>query len=94
MSNPFQTKFESQCAYCTDYCRENELMFAHDGEFICWSCAAEADVICPNDDCENYKKPNYPKCYGCFTEENQHHTSGDHGLVSGEAFMEDSAGVL
>ena len=62
MPNPFETQFDSECQDCGDMIDEGQPMFADKGEFICYECAEERDVIC---ECGNYKKSEFATCFNC-----------------------------
>ena len=62
MSNPFITKFDSECAQCASLVPAGEDMFAHNGEFICTACAENNDNVCA---CGKYKKANFEVCFDC-----------------------------
>lgn len=63
MANPFENvRTASECYNCEDIVTKGELMFAHDGEFICEQCAIDLGCVCG---CGDYKKPEYETCYNC-----------------------------
>lgn len=63
MSNPFNNQFDSRCGMCEGFVGEGDQMFAHEGQFICSSCANNEDLVCS---CGNYKKAEYDECFDCF----------------------------
>lgn len=64
MSNPFKVKGTRDCDECGKEVTEvdGEMMYFHNGDFICEDCAGDQDVVC---ECGNYKKEQYPTCYDC-----------------------------
>lgn len=63
MSNPFETKFDSECQDCGAEVLQGDDMYVVDGNFLCISCAEINGNVC---DCGNYKKDDYDTCYECF----------------------------
>lgn len=63
MANPFELYNDRFCDECGDYCLEGEMMYFHEDDIICWTCADMAEVVC---ECDNYKRPEYEQCYECY----------------------------
>lgn len=62
MANPFERKFDGQCDRCGDHLLEGDMTYAHEDEFMCYSCADELNIVCG---CDEKKKPEYDECYDC-----------------------------
>ena len=78
MPNPFPTQFNSQCQDCFDTVEEGESMFAHEGQFICESCAEHSDLVCR---CGNYKKEEFKNCYTCHEDEDDEEVEDENGIT-------------
>ena len=68
MANPFETLFDGSCDSCFSDTLEGEMMYAHEGSFICEDCASYAHLIC---ECGNYKKEHFTKCFKCHENEEE-----------------------
>ena len=77
MPNPFPANFDSTCQDCGDTVAEGDQMFAHEGQFICESCAENSDLVCS---CGNYKKEEFKNCYTCH-EENEDNGPDENGIT-------------
>lgn len=63
MSNPFPSKFDSECGACGDEIYEKDLVYAVDGLFICRACAEDRDNVCP--ECGDFKEEGFDVCFEC-----------------------------
>ena len=64
-NNPFQNRFDNNCGSCGDMVHEGDAMFAHEGIFVCHSCANSNGNICGGKCLGNYKKSEYDLCFTC-----------------------------
>lgn len=80
MSNPFSSRFDSNCNECGNIVYEGEEMYADDGEFICLTCAEDRDIVCY--ECGAKKKPEFDLCYQCNQDNNEtFHTNINLGSI-------------
>lgn len=68
MPNPFYNRFDNTCNSCGEPTYEGDAIYAHEGTFICHSCADSNGNICPGKCGENYKKTGFDMCFSCNAE--------------------------
>lgn len=74
--NPFPAAFRETCRSCEKTVQKDEMVFSVPADtlgsgprkflIICETCAKEGEYVCK---CGMFKRPDYKKCYMCFTEE-------------------------